>query len=161
MDFLLNIKVWWLKLLYKIFDSHSCASPLIIAPLRSLQDNEAIGSHLISRHMGKSLSEVQHRMAMDTSLLNVSSFWDEKVAKVSINYTISENLLQILGWLYTDPNDRREFQSNIPIRSFIGFRLDRVSRRAYGCRRVKVVLERITLTPQNPQNFYIITAYPI
>ncbi len=141
---------------YYAVEYSRCSSPWLISPLRSLADHELAGGHLIARHIGQSLRDLEMRLQNEVTLRAASSFWDQEAAKASVCYAVMSSLSQVLSWLQAGPNNRLPITTNVPVRHSIGYALVRNQVRVRFCRNVRVVLERL-----QPNDFFIVTGYPI
>ena len=130
---------------------------LITVPLRSLNQHDIMGGHTISRHIKKKKEYLKHRLAQEPRANKMSTFWDSRIAKACINYVINEQLEHILTWLASHTSRKRlTLQTLVPVYTSVGIALNKGSNKIELLKGIKIVLEKIA-----PDNFFILTAFPV
>lgn len=136
-----------------VLSEHRCVVP----PLRAFADHDRTGGHADARHIAKSLRYLSSRLALNANLSAVSTFWNERSARLAVNYAVTSSLSPVLSWLSNASNPNRHIiHTVVPLRGWIGIGLTRNPRDILLLRSVRLVLERVTAT-----DFYIVTAYPV
>jgi hypothetical protein len=128
---------------------------LVLTPLRTLPLHEQAGGHTISRHIGQSRAALTSRL-MATGFAQISSFWDEVIARTCINYAIAEQLDRVLAWMSNPVPDRLVLATTLPVRTPIGLGVRQPSLGVVYLRGVRVVLKHV-----GPNDFYVLTAFPV
>ena len=108
-------------------------------PGGSLEANEKRGGHILSRHVGKTVEELRHRLATDSHISAASSFTDQKTAEMAIDAAIKAQSKRIESWLRGE-EDRLALTHRST--TSVGLSVSRGARSARDAYRVRMVLVR-------------------
>ena len=153
MEYTLNLLIN--KARHKIIDGPRCASPWIMAPIRTLYEHDLVGGHSFKRHVGKSVAELRNRLSSEWRIPSASTFWTIESATASVCYLTMTNILNIVDW-GCSARQRIEIEEVIPVRTSVGYSVIRGSNRTVLCRKARMVLEK-----DSGNDFHIVTAFPV
>ena len=143
------------KAQHRLFDKARCASPWLIAPVRSLAGHENLGGHSCQRHVGKSVPELKSRLLSEPTIPSASTFWTIESATASVCYLTVTNILDIIDW-GCSTRQRFTIEEAIPVRTSVGYSVLRGSNKVVLCKRARMVLEK-----DSGYDFHIVTAFPV
>lgn len=141
----------WLN--YRIVDGWKLRTSWIASPVRELDAHELMGGHAIAQHVAVPPAALWQRLLTEGKMA-VSSFWDDAVARASINYAVTTQFDAVTNWMFGGQDRRWTIRVPTPSRTSIGYGVVAGEAGLRYSREVTVILERAGLT------FYILTGYP-
>ena len=123
-----------------------------------LAHEEAFGGHLIERHVGMTLQNLEQRLAGDTRLNAASSFSNQQAAEKAISEAINANQIGIQRWLASSPGPTSVFVENYNAGRQVRYYLPQGGNALVPATGVRIVL---LPSAASPVGYYILTGYPI
>ncbi|HYU45761.1 MAG TPA: RNase A-like domain-containing protein [Terriglobales bacterium] len=125
-----------------------------IGPARDLSQDEAAGSHILRRHVGRTDGQLLERLQQERNISGASTYTDRATAERAVGAAIAQSQDRIRHWLNRrggHPNLVLDYGSNQPI----GRTINRGESQSRPCSHALVVLKY-----DPPSSYYVLTSYP-
>jgi hypothetical protein len=129
-------------------------SRLTNGPVRDLSHDEAVGGHILRKHVGQTDDQLRERLERERGITGASTYTDRVAAEHAVGAAIAESQDRIQRWLNRSgghPNLVLDYDSEAPI----GRTINRGESQSLPCSHALVVLKYA-----GPNEYYVLTSYP-
>ncbi len=123
-------------------------------PVRDLRRDEAVGGHIIRKHIGQTEQQLRERLEREPNITGASTYTDLSTAEHVVGAAIAQSRGEIENWLMRSgrhPNLVLDYDSPEPI----GRTMNRGENQSRVCQHAVVVLKYA-----RPNRYYVLTSYP-
>jgi toxin YxiD len=133
--------------------NHSGAASAL-GPARDLSQDEAAGSHILRKHVGRTDEQLLERLDQERNISGASTYTDRATAERAVGAAIAQSQDRIQRWLDRSgghPNLVLDYDSGQPI----GRTINRGESQSRACSHALVVLKY-----DPPSSYFVLTSYP-
>ncbi len=118
-------------------------------------NDQTFNGHTISKHIGRTESDMITRLAESPAIVSASSFENIEIANKAIKKTLQKNTKEVIHWLY-NRNDKKSLRLQENMDFNLGKVIPKDTNQPIQSTNIVVILKRI-----RNNSFFVVTAFPI